>query len=248
MTRRNFGILLAATTLVGIYAILAAAEMGMSASATAKPCAWKFPKWLGCTLASHESLAGGLIAVGGALFAGWLAWTAVQDQIRADKELSTRREEATYQVIRSELRELLDLIALIWRTVDHTLAHQDDGELHHNGAHLVRTLFPNRRALSDLDSAVEISKDLDPKRKRLFVDVMIGLRALFNYVEYEPVLDDRNWLLTIRIQFSHLERYLRAFDPGNNVFAARTKVAIDPRSTAEHLVPLVAEFEQHGHI
>ena len=41
----------------------------------------QFPKWLGCAIATHETLAGSLIAAGGALFAAWLAFVGLQDQI-----------------------------------------------------------------------------------------------------------------------------------------------------------------------
>ena len=41
----------------------------------------QFPKWLGCAIATHEALAGSLIAAGGALFGAWLAFGGLQDQI-----------------------------------------------------------------------------------------------------------------------------------------------------------------------
>jgi hypothetical protein len=41
----------------------------------------KFPMWLGYAMAAHEYLAGGIIATAGALFAAWLAYSALQDQI-----------------------------------------------------------------------------------------------------------------------------------------------------------------------
>ena len=41
----------------------------------------QFPGWLGCAFATHETLAGSLIAAGAALFAGWLAFVGLQDQI-----------------------------------------------------------------------------------------------------------------------------------------------------------------------
>jgi hypothetical protein len=41
----------------------------------------QFPKWLGCAIATHEALAGSLIAVVGALFGAWLAFGGLQDQI-----------------------------------------------------------------------------------------------------------------------------------------------------------------------
>ncbi len=41
----------------------------------------QFPKWLGCAIATHEALAGSLIAAGGVLFGAWLAFVGLQDQI-----------------------------------------------------------------------------------------------------------------------------------------------------------------------
>jgi methyl-accepting chemotaxis protein len=42
----------------------------------------QFPKWVGCAMGAHENLAGGLIGLGGALFAAWLAYSGAQDQLR----------------------------------------------------------------------------------------------------------------------------------------------------------------------
>jgi hypothetical protein len=70
--------------LVFIYLVLALAEAGGLAA-----CHWAFPRWFGCVLYVHESLAAGLIAAAGALTAAWIAWTAVQQQINAEKERTT---------------------------------------------------------------------------------------------------------------------------------------------------------------
>jgi hypothetical protein len=71
-------------SVVFIYLVLALAEAGGLAA-----CHWAFPRWFGCVLYVHESLAAGLIAAAGALTAAWIAWTAVQQQINAEKERTT---------------------------------------------------------------------------------------------------------------------------------------------------------------
>ncbi len=82
MTSRNNPFLLAALcSAVAIYLIMALAEAGGPAA-----CRWAFPRWFGCVLYVHESLAAGLVAATGALLAAWIAWTAVQQQINAEKE------------------------------------------------------------------------------------------------------------------------------------------------------------------
>ena len=46
----------------------------------------KWPMWLGCATAAHETLAGGLIAAAGALFGAWLAFSGLKEQIAMLKE------------------------------------------------------------------------------------------------------------------------------------------------------------------
>jgi hypothetical protein len=84
-------------------------------------------QWLGCAMAAHEGLAAGLIGAAGALFAGWLAFTAVQEQMRQEqsRELRTnrpwlflkgatiRRRETPYQAITPNYW----FIKLHWRNV-----------------------------------------------------------------------------------------------------------------------------------
>src|SRR5215213_2087130 len=43
-------------------------------------CKHAFPMVIGCAVGSYEGLTGGMVAAGAALFAGWLAWSAVQVQ------------------------------------------------------------------------------------------------------------------------------------------------------------------------
>jgi hypothetical protein len=45
-----------------------------------------FLKIFSCLLGARETLAAGLIGAGGAIFAAWLAWTAVREQIAVDRQ------------------------------------------------------------------------------------------------------------------------------------------------------------------
>src|SRR5262245_30127822 len=72
------------------FLVLALAQWGSGSS-----CGWQFFKWFGCVLDAHESLAAGLIGVAGALFAAWLAWTAVQRQLK-EQERQARIVERAY--------------------------------------------------------------------------------------------------------------------------------------------------------
>jgi hypothetical protein len=57
-------ILLVLCFVVFIYLVLALSEVGGIAG-----CHWAFPRWFGCVLYVHESLAAGLIGASGALIA-----------------------------------------------------------------------------------------------------------------------------------------------------------------------------------
>ena len=72
------------------FSVLALAQWGSGRS-----CHWQFFKWFGCVLHDHESLAAGLIGAAGALFAAWIAWTAVQRQLE-EQQRQARIVERAY--------------------------------------------------------------------------------------------------------------------------------------------------------
>jgi hypothetical protein len=90
---------------IGLGLILLASGILVFAEATAIPdeakrCApsiWQsqWPRYLGCAMTTHDGLAGGLIAAGGALFAAWLAIDAIQQQTSrgSDRQKLEQAEE-----------------------------------------------------------------------------------------------------------------------------------------------------------
>jgi hypothetical protein len=101
------GVWLSALITASIVVILMLAQagvddvrvMGGDLIASSRRCAQSFwqsqwPRWLGCAMAQHENLAGGLVGAGGGLFAGWLAYSGVQEQLRMARQAAlseTRR-------------------------------------------------------------------------------------------------------------------------------------------------------------
>jgi hypothetical protein len=76
MPSRNRQVVIVAATIVAmIAAILVAANI----EAVDHKCAWQFPSIASCLLSARETLAAGLIGTGGAVFAGWLAYSAAQE-------------------------------------------------------------------------------------------------------------------------------------------------------------------------
>jgi hypothetical protein len=64
---------------ISIYGILIFSNLWQL---TEDQCRWIFPRILSCLLTKHEDLSGGLIGAGGTIFAAWVAWIAIQEQLR----------------------------------------------------------------------------------------------------------------------------------------------------------------------
>lgn len=66
-------------------------------------------------MGSYENLAGGLFAASAALFAGWLAWSAVQVQISAEETRAAADRVEIENVLQRDLDDMADGLAAIWR-------------------------------------------------------------------------------------------------------------------------------------
>jgi hypothetical protein len=92
------GLILAAVILFVIYAALHLTQEGVQANQIdlSKSCTdVKGWRWIGCAMAAHENLAGGLIGGAGALFAAWLAASAVREQIADERKRDRENKEIT---------------------------------------------------------------------------------------------------------------------------------------------------------
>jgi hypothetical protein len=63
----------------------------------------QWPKWIGCAMGAHESLAGALIPGVTALYAAWLAWDGLQVQLSAARQ---NREWQEAQIAAEQERHL----------------------------------------------------------------------------------------------------------------------------------------------
>jgi hypothetical protein len=100
LNRKQQGLLLAVCLFLGIIGILALTHVAMPEPR----CVRAFPRWIGCVMGRHESLAGGLIAAAGAIFAAWLVWSALRQQL---EESGRARIDAQVQALRWREQELV---------------------------------------------------------------------------------------------------------------------------------------------
>lgn len=78
-------------------------------------CALVFPKIIGCAMGHYEGLTGGMLAAGTALFAGWLAWSAVQVQIAAEEKRATAERVEVEQALQGDLNNFGEGLSSIWK-------------------------------------------------------------------------------------------------------------------------------------
>jgi hypothetical protein len=101
------------TCILVVACILVATTAALAMAVAWDPkhqCVAQFPKIIGCALASYESLSGGLVAAGGALFAGWLLWTATREQIDLAQQAAKQSERLRLQLeLRNAENELSKL-------------------------------------------------------------------------------------------------------------------------------------------
>ncbi|WP_441280523.1 hypothetical protein [Tardiphaga sp. 862_B3_N1_1] len=72
----------------------------------------QWPKWIGCAMAVHENLAGGLIGLSGALFGAWLAFSGTQDQLRKMNEDSRVAARLRLEIDIAQLSSDIDSLSL----------------------------------------------------------------------------------------------------------------------------------------
>jgi hypothetical protein len=78
-------------------------------------CPLVFPKIVGCAIGHYEGLTGGLLAAGTALFAGWLAWSAIQVQIAAEERRATTESAEVERVLQFDLNHFAEGLSSIWK-------------------------------------------------------------------------------------------------------------------------------------
>jgi hypothetical protein len=179
-------------------------------------------QWLGCAMAAHEGLAAGLIGAAGALFAGWLAFDAIQEQLLEERERDDRRRVAEEEHRRSREREAKEAAVVCIAQPVHAAA----AALALIGQALHATREYERRAddliklaaehtAGALNSFVvrESMRDLDIDDRLLYLTIVGTLNAFVSVSERpSPALTRNQRLEGQRDILMKLHRYLQVFD------------------------------------
>jgi hypothetical protein len=186
-------LLLGLCFVVFIYLILALSEVGGPAG-----CHWAFPRWFGCVLYVHETLAGGLIGAAGALIAASIAWTAVQQQINAERERRLADRSEAERLLAEDLSDYADGMAAAWRlliAVPDPLPETGTWEGARKAAAYMAERLSRPDRLANYQAMAEI---LGWDRRRKYVALIKGLEKLAQFSEPDSIKDPEEVLSIIR--------------------------------------------------
>jgi hypothetical protein len=187
----------------------------------------KWPMWFGCVMASQEGLAAGLIGGAGALFAAWLAYDAIQEQLTEERERRLRQQaeakEAAVMCIAQPIQAAAMALAAVNNALRTTVPHEAiPDQLVELGVTHVQTAlnsFTVRESLRDLG--------LDDRLAYLSI---VGTLSTFVNISTQPspVLNRMQRLQGQHHALMNIHTYLRAFDAELAIVYARDSQTMLP--------------------
>lgn len=196
MKRPVKGMLVASALVAVVYGLLAAAEAGMVFYGSGPDrCDLEFPKWFGCVLANHEGLAGGLIGAAGALFAGWLAWSAVQAQIDAENQRAIADRKEVEALLADDIDIRAEGLAAIWEVLEKEQEAQREiaTEISQEAIRYGINVIADAAWLATTKGMLPV---LNWKRRREFLELLQNCSRL-NEIAEENSLDVRDALAAV---------------------------------------------------
>jgi hypothetical protein len=208
------------------------------------PSIWqsRWPKYLGCAMGVHEDLAAGLIGGAGALFAAWIAWEAVQEQIGEERNLrerQTRNEEERRQRLQIEAKQTA--IGSIAQTVHAAAAtlfvveramRAGYGMEQGNADELVEQGVRHIRRTLESFTVREVFRDLGADDRQIYLAIIGTLETLVSVsLEPSPVSSKMERLQNQQHALMNIHHYLQAFDTELASVYARDSGTRAPNST-----------------
>jgi hypothetical protein len=182
----------------------------------AKRCApniWasQWPKWIGCIMASQEGLAGGLIGGGGALFAAWLAWDAVQVQLFEERERRRRQQAEAKEVAVVCIAQPIHAAAASLSEINNALRADRPGEA--TADQRVALSVTYTRSALDSFTVRESVRDLAVDDRLLYLAIVGTLSTFVNISsQTNPIQSRAQRLQNQRDILLKLPHYPRPFD------------------------------------
>ena len=156
-------------------------------------------------MAAHEGLAGGLIGAAGAVFAGWLAWSAVQVQIAAEERRAAADRVEVEKILQGDLDNFAEVLGAIWKILE-GWEEKDVPETNRRKLSGVTFGIEQITKGSWLNSSRKMVEVLGWERRRDYEELFAGLERLGKIREDNFDLSEA--LVAVRIVSADFE-YLR---------------------------------------
>lgn len=210
------GMIIVLSTLAVTHGALALAEFGGMGTAKCEPTfvSVKWPmgwaRWLGCAMAAHEGLAAGLIGAGGGLFAGWLAYSAIQLQLIEQQSQRTRMQAEAKAAAVLVLAQPIHATASTLMVIEAALA--DDGRKYNELEKLVNLGVTHTKNTLDHFTISEGVRSLAMDDRLLYITIVGTLASFVNIsTNPSPFLPLKQRWINQREILLKLPRYLRPF-------------------------------------
>jgi hypothetical protein len=148
-------------------------------------CKLAFPMVIGCAMGSYESLAGGMFAASAALFAGWLAWSAVQVQVSAEEKRAAADRVEIEGVIQGDLDDMAEGLSSIWKILA-DVDRSDDPSAETLPLRLGGVIYGIEQLTKDIPTYRAMVAALGWQRRRDYESWLDGLKRLDQFRDSKP--------------------------------------------------------------
>lgn len=172
----------------------------------------QWPKWIGCAMAAHESLAAGLIGLWAAIFAGWLAYSGIQMQIEEDREKVALNQIAAKQTAIAAIAQAIHAVAWTLYAVTQAQKAKNQQQIEHWDGSIDRGVSYIDECLNRF-TVREAIRDLRMDDRVLYVAIVATLNT-FVTINKGPLehLDRNKRLKNHCTTLMTLQVYLDKFD------------------------------------
>ena len=153
-------------------------------------CKFAFPMVIGCAMGSYESLAGGMFAASAALFAGWLAWSAVQVQISAEEKRAAADRVEIENVLQGDLDYMAEGLSSVWKILAE-IDRSDDLPAEALAIRLEGVIYGINKITKNISTIRAMIAALGWQRRRAYERLLEGLERIagFRDVKHFDVQD-----------------------------------------------------------
>ena len=207
---------IALTLIIAVLALLSFAD-SYAVESIAKRCAASFatskwPMYFGCAMAAHEGLAAGLLGGAGALFAAWLAYEAIQEQISVGEKQRLQQQTEAKAVAAICIAPPVQAAAAALAEVVSALKAQGVTGMSEADKKVEVATSYVETALRD-PAIQEIMGDLSLDDRLIYHSIVGTLRTFVNISNNpSPALIRTQRLRNLRRALMNIHTYLKAFD------------------------------------